>query len=65
MQYESIKESVPVVLCSICEILQEEELKASDNLQSGVLTPASALGHVLLKRLNAQTQMLSFKIVDP
>lgn len=46
-------------------LVQEEELKVSGNVQSGVLTPASALGSVLLKRLNAQAEMLSFKIVEP
>ena len=43
--------------------VQEEELKAEPGLvQAGVLTPASAMGHVLVKRLAKKGH--TFKITD-
>ncbi len=34
------------------DYLQEDELKKANKLQGGVLTPASAMGMILVERLN-------------
>ena len=43
-----------------CVPKQEEELKKAGKLQGGVLTPASAMGMLLIDRLNAAG--MTFKI---
>jgi short subunit dehydrogenase-like uncharacterized protein len=48
--------------CGLCIAQQEEELKESGALQSGVLTPATALGTVLIKRLT-KCPMFTFKLL--
>ena len=42
---------------------QAEELDASAPVKAGVLTPAAAFGHVLVKRLNKTNGMFNFKVV--
>jgi len=49
----------------LCIALEEEELKKSAPLQAGVLTPAAAFGHILVKRLNKHPKMFSFKVTKP
>ena len=44
-------------------LYQEEELKEAGLLQAGVLTPASAMGMVLVKRLN-KCPMFTLKVLD-
>lgn len=42
--------------------LQAEELEASAPVKAGVLTPAAAFGHVLVKRLNKTNGMFNFRV---
>lgn len=48
----------------LCIALEEEELMKSAPLQAGVLTPAAAFGHILVKRLNKQSQMFNLAVAD-
>ena len=50
-----------LLTCAAC-VMQEQELKQAGMLQGGVLTPASAMGSLLVDRLNAAG--MTFKLED-